>query len=85
MIPAVEVLRNTGAIRDCILHSKPVEDIVSLMEGGRETYGMQSFQQHLMELVKSGMVEYEVAKAAAPSPSDFELTMQTLGEGEYRL
>jgi twitching motility protein PilT len=40
---------------------------------------MQSFQQHLQELVQSGMVDYEVARTAAPSPSDFELAMQTLG------
>ncbi len=85
-IPAVEIMRITGAIRDCILHSKPVEDILALMARGREAYGMQSFQQHLQELVSSGMVDYEVARTAAPSPSDFELAMQTLGgEGEFRL
>ena len=78
-IPAVEILRVTGAIRDCILNLSSVEEITGLMETGREAYGMQSFQQHLQELVQSGMVDYEVAKSAAPSPSDFELAMQTLG------
>jgi len=78
-IPAVEILRVTGAIRDCILHAKPGEEIVELMEMGREAYGMQSFHQHLQELVQSGLVDYEIAKRAAPSPSDFELFMQTLG------
>ena len=78
-IPAVEILRFTGAIRDCILNLSPVEEIVGLMETGREAYGMQTFQQHLQELVRAGLVEYEVAKSAAPSPSDFELAMQTLG------
>ena len=79
LIPAVEILRVTGAVRDCILNLSPVEDIIGLIETGREAYGMQSFQQHLQELVQSGMVEYEVARTAAPSPSDFELAMQTLG------
>jgi len=78
-IPAVEILRVTGAIRDCILNLSSVEEVTSLMEMGREAYGTQSFQQHLQELVQSGMVDYEVAKSAAPSPSDFELAMQTLG------
>ena len=78
-IPAVEILRVTGAVRDCILNLSPVEEVIGLMETGREAYGMQSFQQHLQELVQSGMVEYEVARTAAPSPSDFELAMQTLG------
>jgi len=85
-IPAVEILRVTGAIRDCILHSNPVEEIHALMESGSEAYGMRSFQQHLQELVRSGMVEYEVARSAATSPSDFELAIQTLGgEGEFTL
>jgi twitching motility protein PilT len=78
-IPAVEILRVTGAVRDCILNLNDVEEIMGLMESGREAYGMQSFQQHLQELVQSGMVDYEVARTAAPSPSDFELAMQTLG------
>jgi twitching motility protein PilT len=76
---AVEILRVTGAIRDCILNLSSVEEITGLMQTGREAYGMQTFQQHLQELVQSGMVDYEVAKSAAPSPSDFELAMQTLG------
>jgi twitching motility protein PilT len=78
-IPVVEILRVTGAIRDCILNLSSVEEITGLMETGREAYGMQTFQQHLQELVQSGMVDYEVAKSAAPSPSDFELAMHTLG------
>ncbi len=78
-IPAVEILRVTGAIRDCIVHNKSVEEITQLMETGREAYGMRTFHQHLQELVNEGMVEYAVAKSAAPSPSDFELFMQTLG------
>ncbi len=78
-IPAVEILRITGAVRDCILNSSALDEITDLIESGQEAYGMQSFQQHLQELVKSGMVEYEVARSAAPSPSDFELAMQTLG------
>lgn len=78
-IPAVEILRVTGAVRDCILNMSPVDEIMGLIESGREAYGMQSFQQHLQELVQTGMVEYEVARTAAPSPSDFELAMQTLG------
>jgi twitching motility protein PilT len=78
-IPVVEILQVSGAIRDCILNQSPVEEISGLMEGGREAYGMQTFQQHLQELVRTGLVDYEVARSAAPSPSDFELAMQTLG------
>lgn len=88
-IAAVEVLRVTGAIRDCLLHARPPEEIHQLMESGQEAYGMQTLDQHLMELVRKGLVSFRVAKPAATSPSDFELVMQTLaaqlGEGEGRL
>ena len=81
-VPAVEVLRVTGAVRDCILTGKPVSEINELMAQGKEAYGMQTFQQHLRELVRIGFVDYEVAKAAAPSRSDFELVMETLAGDE---
>ena len=84
MIPAVEVIRITGAVRDCILHGKPVEEILELTEQGGAAYGTQTFQQHLENLVEMGLVEYDTAKAAATSPSDFELIMQTFADERHR-
>lgn len=83
LIPAVEVMRVTGAIRECILNGQPDSDIEALMEQGSEAYGMRTMQQHLRELVQVGMVDYEVAKSAAPSPSDFELIMETLAGDDF--
>ncbi|MFW6200595.1 MAG: hypothetical protein ACOC8K_08480, partial [Gemmatimonadota bacterium] len=40
-----------------------------------------TFDQHLMELVKSEKVEFPVAKAAATNPSDFDLKMNMFSEG----
>ena len=84
MIPAVEIVRITGAVRDCILHGKPVEEILELTEQGSAAYGTQTFQQHLESLVEMGLVEYDTAKAAATSPSDFELIMQTFADERHR-
>jgi twitching motility protein PilT len=77
-VAACEILVTTAAIRECILNPERTAEIFELIEEGRETYGSQTFDQHLMELVSSGIVEYEVAKAAANNPSDFELKMKTL-------
>jgi len=77
-VTACEILVTTAAIRECILNPERTAEIFELIEEGRETYGSQTFDQHLMELVSSGIVEYEVAKAAANNPSDFELKMKTL-------
>ncbi len=81
-VPVVEVLRFTGAVRDAVRRSEGAGAIEELMEEGQRQYGMQTFDQHLMELVQEEMVDYETAKAAATSPSDFELVMETLSGGE---
>lgn len=77
-VAAVEVMMVTPTIRDAILDPAKTSSIYDLIADGRETYGSQTFDQHLMELVTNGEVEYEVAKAAANNPSDFELMLRTL-------
>lgn len=77
-VPVVEVLRMTGAVQEAILRDEPREEIRRLMEVGGQ-YGMQTFDQHLKDLVQAGTVDFDVARGAATSPSDFELEMQTLG------
>ena len=75
-IAAVEVMVVTAAIREVILENKRIEDIRGFMEDGREQYGMQTFDQHLTDLVQSGEVDFTVALAAASNPSDFELNLK---------
>ena len=75
---AAEVMVVTGTIRDCIADPERLEEIRELIAEGRTTYGMQTFDQCLMELVAAEEVEYSVAKAAATNPGDFELKMNML-------
>jgi twitching motility protein PilT len=79
-VPAIEILRNTPAVRDCILRGETKQEIIELMQNGREQYGMQTFDQNLMDLVEEGVVDYDRALAMASNPSDFELHMKTLRE-----
>jgi twitching motility protein PilT len=74
---ALEVMIATATIRDLIRDRNRVGEIKDYIEEGKDQYGMQSFDQHLMELVETGTVTFEVAKAAASNPSDFELKLQT--------
>ncbi|HSG49060.1 MAG TPA: PilT/PilU family type 4a pilus ATPase [Longimicrobiales bacterium] len=80
-VAAVEIMRATGTIRDCIKDPKRLDEIFDLIEDGRQQYGTQSFDQHLMDLVRAGTVTFEVAKAAANNPTDFDLKMNTFGSG----
>ncbi len=81
-VPAVEVMVVTGTIRDCILDPDRVEEIPDFIQEGRQHYGSQTFDQHLMDLVNQERLDFQVAKAAATNPSDFDLKMNVLGEGK---
>ena len=70
---AVEVMVCTAAIRDLIRDRGRVGEIKDYIEEGRDEYGMQSFDQHLMDLVAEGVVTFETAKGAASNPAEFEL------------
>jgi Tfp pilus assembly ATPase PilU len=39
---------------------------------------MQTFDQHLMDLVAEDVVTYETALAASSNPADFQLQLKTL-------
>jgi twitching motility protein PilT len=64
----------TSTIRDLIAAGNIVEIRDYIADGAQ--YGMQTFDQHLTELVTSNAVTFEVAKAAATNPADFELSFR---------
>jgi twitching motility protein PilT len=73
---AAEVLLVTPAVRDMIADGKRIGEIRDYIADGRDQYGMQTFDQHLADLVQSGEVTFDTAMAAATNPSDFELKMR---------
>ncbi|HYK81974.1 MAG TPA: PilT/PilU family type 4a pilus ATPase [Gemmatimonadales bacterium] len=77
-VAALEILICTGTARDLIRDVKRTTELHDYIRDARDQYGMQTFDQHLMDLVADGAVAYETALAAATSPADFELQMRTL-------
>jgi twitching motility protein PilT len=75
-LAAMEIMTVTATIRDCIRDPARLNDISELIEEGRDHYGSQTFDQHLMDLVDDDVVDFEVAKAAANNPADFDLKMR---------
>jgi twitching motility protein PilT len=73
---AAEVLVVTPAVRDMIADGKRIGEIRDYIADGRDQYGMQTFDQHLADLVQDGTVTFETAMAAATNPSDFALKMR---------
>ncbi len=70
-LPAVEILRVTRTIRECI-RSGRLGDIPELVRKGRDLYQMQLFDQHLIDLVNAGLVSMENAIYASSNPEEFE-------------
>lgn len=72
-VPAVEIMVSTASIRECIVDQLKTAQILDLIESGAIQYGMQSFDQSLMKLFRSGLITYEEAIAHSTNPDDFDL------------
>ena len=71
---ACEIMMVTPTIQDLILQQR-IGEIRDFIADGREQYGMQTFDQHLADLVTQGVVSFDVALTASTRPADFELKM----------
>lgn len=77
-VPAVEVMVMTGRIRDMILDPSQTHNIrVAIQEG--EYYGMQTFDQSLLDLYERGLITLTDAAMMAHHPHDFRLLVQSRG------
>jgi twitching motility protein PilT len=77
-IPALEILVNTGRVAERIADEEKTSEIKEVVaEGGY--YGMMTFDQALLELIKQGRVSVDDAMQAVSSTHDFELALQQAG------
>jgi twitching motility protein PilT len=76
--PAVEVMVMTGRIRDFILDPGQTHNIETAIKEG-DFYGMQTFDQSLLQLYEAGVVTLQEAVQVATSPHDFKLMVQSKG------
>ena len=72
-VPALEVMVSTGRIRECISDKERTKELPDAIARGFTTYGMQTFDQSLMHLVKQELVTYEEALKHVSNPDDFAL------------
>jgi len=82
-IPACEVLVTSAAVADNIRDASAALNIPDLIREGTVQYGMQSFDQSLMNWYKQGVISYEAALFASTTPSEFALKVQGVaGSGD---
>jgi len=72
-VPALEVLVTTARVRECIADKDRTKEIHDAIAKGFSTYGMQTFDQSLMQHVKGQLVTYEEALKHVSNPDDFAL------------
>jgi len=73
-IPACEILVNTGFVKSAIIKNEPAEIDNAIRQGAH--YGMQTFQQSLMQLLKDGSIRLEDALEAATNPDDLMMAVK---------
>ncbi len=72
-VAAVEVLIATARVREMVEDKDRTKEIPDAISQGHQTYGMQTFDQSLMGLLKQQIITYEEALRQATNRDDFAL------------
>jgi len=77
-IAVVEVMVMTSRIQDFVMNPDELHQLEDAIKEG-EYYGMQTFDQHILELYRSGEVTLRDAMAASSNPHDFRVAIRAAG------
>jgi twitching motility protein PilT len=75
VVPACEIMIVTQTIKSLIADGK-ISSIRQFIAEGHSQYGMQTFDQSLIELVRGGFITKENAMEQASSPSEIDLGLK---------
>jgi twitching motility protein PilT len=75
-VPAAEILISTAYIRECIENKEKTKYIREQIALGTSQYGMQTFDQSLFQLYRSGLITLDEALRRATNPDEFRLKIQ---------
>ena len=74
----MEIMIMTEQIREAIIDPEKTDEITDMVAKGHY-YGMQTFDQHLVALVKENLVSIPEAKSAATDPHDLSIMLKRAG------
>ena len=72
-IPIVEILLNTTRMREALIERKGRRELYEIIEEGRETWGMQTFDWHIIDRFTEGLISQETALQFATFPKNVKL------------
>ncbi len=84
-LPAAEVMINTDFIRSCIIEPEKTKEIRNAMFVGKSQYGMQTFDQSILDFYNGGRVTLEEALAYCSNPEEFKLHLRGIISGSENL
>ena len=73
LIPIIEIFFNNLTMKQALMKNKPFSEIYTLLEEGRKTWGMQSFDQNIVDLVQKRVISEEVGLQYASKPNNVKL------------
>ncbi|MBI1817863.1 MAG: type IV pilus twitching motility protein PilT [Deltaproteobacteria bacterium] len=76
MVPAVEVMVSSARVREYVADKNKARDLREVIAQGHTSYGMQTFDQSLMSLYRTGLITYDEALQNASNPADFALKVR---------
>jgi twitching motility protein PilT len=77
-VPAVEILTMNGRVFDRIVDEKQTHSLEEVIKES-EFYGMQTFDQAILNLFKEGRINFQAAMAAASNPHDLRVRAEQAG------
>jgi len=78
---AIEIMRNTGVITECILAPERLTEIPDLMARNAKVYGTQTFDQAIYQLLQDGAIEHEQALRSVNNPDELEMRLSGILSG----
>jgi len=75
-VPAIEVLRTTELIRNCILDPEKTRLMQEAIASGTSQYGMQTFDQSIYDHYMAGRITLEDAFSYSTNPEELKLRIQ---------
>lgn len=85
LVPAVEVMLTTKYVAELIRDSGRTHKIRDVIADSASQYGMQTFDQSLLDLCERGLITEEIAISAATSPNDLKLALRGITSGQSRV
>jgi twitching motility protein PilT len=83
-VPAVEVMISTPTVREYIMNPDKTPMLQAVIGEGMTQYGMQTFDQSLMSLLRDGMISEAEALKNATNPNELALKLKGIDAASDR-